>query len=76
MREEKEIKYVCMFEEKDGFMYYHYFSSKKKAKKFMEKQIKEYDQDAKGSNTLPLVGAALAKIVKIYNGFDDFIKGD
>ena len=67
MREENEIKYVCMFEEKDGFMYYHYFSSKKKAKEFMKKQIKEYDQDA-GSNILPLVGAALAKIVKVHRG--------
>ena len=57
-----------MFEEEDGFMYWHYFNSKKKAKKFMKKQIKEYNEDAATLNILPLEGAALVKIIKIYKG--------
>ena len=32
----KQKKYVCIFQESDGFMYYHYFSTFKKAKKFMK----------------------------------------
>ena len=58
-----------MFEEEDGFMYWHYFSSEKKAKKFMKRQIKEQNEDAATFlNILPLEGAALVKIIKIYKG--------
>ena len=60
----KERKYVCMFEEKDGFMYQLYFKTKKKAKKFMKKQPKEYKEDTEYS--LPIIDARICKVVKTY----------
>ena len=60
----KERKYVCVFEEKDGFMYQLYFKTKKKAKKFMKKQLKEYKEDTEYS--LPVIDARICKVVKTY----------
>ena len=58
----KDKMYVCIFEETDGFMYQLYFKTKKKAKKFMKKQIEEYMKETE--YTLPLVNAHVCKIIK------------
>ena len=69
----KERKYVCMFEEKDGFMYQLYFKTKKKAKKFMKKQLKEYKEDTEyrkrtlnSDYSLPVIDARICKVIKTY----------
>ena len=61
----KDKTYVCMFEEKDAFMYYHYFKTKKKANKFMKEQLKEYAND-KDQYSLPILDARVCKVVKTY----------
>ena len=53
-----------MFEEKDGFMYQLYFKTKKKAKKFMKKPLKECKEDTEYS--LPIIDARICKVVKTY----------
>ena len=59
----KQKKYVCIFQESDGFMYYHYFSTFKKAKKFMKKEMKgnnSYDY------SLSIIDAIICEVIKIY----------
>jgi len=59
----KKKQYVCIFQESDGFMYYHYFSTFKKAKKFMKKELRgnnSYDY------SLSIIDASICEVIKIY----------
>ena len=60
----KDKMYVCIFEERDAFMYYFYFKTKKKAKKFMKKQIKDHSNDQECYEMLR--DARICKVVKTY----------
>ena len=56
-------QYVCIFQESDGFMYYHYFSTLKKAKKFMKKTMKGNNSD---DYSLSIIDASICEVIKIY----------
>ena len=59
----KKKMYVCIFEESDGFMYYHYFSTLKKAKKFMKIEIKG---NYPNPHSIHIADASICEVVKIY----------
>ena len=59
----KTKEYVCIFQESDRFMYYHYFSTFKKAKKFMKKVIKGNNSD---DYSLSIIDASICEVIKIY----------
>ena len=70
----KDKMYVCIFEEKDGFMYQLFFKTKKKAKKFMKEQLKEYANDH-SQYCLPIIDARICKVVETYiKGTDERIE--
>ena len=60
----KQKKYVCIFQESDGFMYYHYFSTFKKAKKFMKKEMK--GNNSYDDYSLSIIDAVICEVIKIY----------
>jgi len=59
----KKKKYVCIFQESDGFMYYHYFSTFKKAKKFMKKEMKGNNSD---DYSLAIIDSCICDVIKTY----------
>ena len=59
----KKKKYVCIFQESDGFMYYHYFSTFKKAKKFMKKEMNGNNSD---DYSLSIVDSRICEVIKTY----------
>ena len=60
----EEYVWAAMFEEDDSFMYYHCFPTKKLAKQFIKRQLKEYAED--DEHTLECVDCLLAKVKKRY----------
>jgi len=59
----KNKKYVCIFQESDGFMYYHYFSTFKKAKKFMKKEMKGNNSN---DYSLSIIDSCICDVIKTY----------
>ena len=59
----KDKNYVCIFQESDGFMYYHYFSTLKKAKKFMKKEMKGNNSD---DYSLSIIDGRICEVIKTY----------
>jgi len=59
----KKKMYVCVYEEGNGFMYYHYFSTLKKAKKFMKKVMRENNPNDYSAS---IVDARICEIIKTY----------
>jgi hypothetical protein len=58
-------KYVMLIEENDGFMYFNFFNSKKKAIKAAKKAVRENNSDEyRYDNVLPVVGAFVCKTKK------------
>ena len=66
----KQKKYVCMFQESDGHMYYHYFSTLKKAKKFMKKEMKENNSNV---YSLSIIDACICEIIKTYEDGEEVL---
>ena len=59
----KSRNYVCMFQGEDGFMYDHYFSTFKKAKKFMKEQIKKCIE---GESYILVMDAGIYRVSCVY----------
>ena len=59
----KSKNYVCMFQGEDGFMYHHYFSTFKKAKKFMKKQITKCTEN---ESYILVIDAGIYRVLCVY----------